>query len=86
MNCRIKIEELNNGEKRFIPQKRKSIFHVYTNLLQQDNGTVQDSLLRGIMQFFKTEQEALNVIEAYVKQQELKKDKEVKSVFYKLIS
>jgi len=38
------------------------------------------------MQFFKTEQEALNVIEAYVKQQELKKDKEVKNVFYKLIS
>jgi len=86
MNCRIKIEELNNGEKRFIPQKRKSIFHVYTNLLQEDDGTVKDSLLRGIMQFFKTEQEALNVIEAYVKQQELKKDKEVKNVFYKLIS
>jgi len=86
MNCRIKIEVLNNGEKRFVPQKRKSIFHAYTNLLQEDNGTVRDSLLGGIMQFFKTEEEALNVIEAYVKQQELKKEKEVKSVFYKLIS
>lgn len=85
MNCRIKIEELNNGEKRFVPQKRKSIFHVYTNLLQEDNGIVKDSLLRGIKQHFKTEQEALNVIEAYVKQKELKKGQEVKSVFYKLI-
>lgn len=85
MNCRIKIEELNNGEKRFVPQKRKNIFHSYTNLLQKESGIVQDSLLRGIKQFFKTEQEALNVIEAYVKQKELEKEQEVKSVFYKLI-
>lgn len=86
MNYRIKIEELVNGEKRFIPQKRKSIFHSYTNLLQKDNGIIQDSLLRGIKQFFKTEQEALNVIEAYIKQEVLKKRQEVKNVFYKLIN
>jgi hypothetical protein len=77
MNCRIKIEELKSGEKRFIPQKRKSIFHVYTNLVSK-GGVVQYSLLRGIKQHFKTEQEALNVIEAY-------KGQKVKSVFYKLI-
>lgn len=86
MNYRIKIEELINGEKRFIPQKRKSIFHNYTNLLQKDNGIIQDSLLRGIKQFFKTEQEALNVIEAYIKQEVLKKRQEVKNVSYKLIN
>lgn len=86
MNYRIKIEELINGEKRFIPQKRKSIFHSYTNLLQKDNGIIQDSLLRGIKQFFKTEQEALNVIEAYIKQEVLKKRQEVKNVSYKLIN
>lgn len=86
MNYRIKIEELINGEKRFIPQKRKSIFHNYTNLLRKDSGIVKDSLLKGIKQHFKTEQEALNVIEAYIKQEVLKKGEEVKNVFYKLIS
>lgn len=86
MNYRIKIEELINGEKRFIPQKRKSIFHNYTNLLQKDNGIIQDSLLRGIVMRFNTEQEALNVIEAYIKQEVLKKRQEVKNVFYKLIN
>ena len=86
MNCRIKIEELNNGEKRFIPQKRKSIFHSYTNLLQEDNGIIQDSLLIGRVMRFNTEQEALNVIEAYIKQEVLKKRQEVKNVFYKLIN
>ena len=86
MNCRIKIEELNNGEKRFIPQKRKSIFHSYTNLLQEENGIIQDSLLIGRVMRFNTEQEALNVIEAYIKQEVLKKRQEVKNVFYKMIN
>ena len=79
MNCRIKIEELKSGEKRYIPQRRKSIFHVYTNIVSKEGGVIQYSLLRGIKQHFKTEQEALNVIEAY-------KEQKVKNVFYKLIS
>jgi len=88
---RIKIEERNNGEKRYIPQvsrlvisggwiKRQRI--VWDNILTYDYGHRADSVIK---HSYSTEQEALDLIESYKKEIEKKNGEEVKSVTYKMI-
>jgi len=88
---RIKIEERNNGEKRYIPQvsrlvntggwiKRQRI--VWDNILTYGHGHRTDS---SIKHSYSTEQEALDIIESYKKQIDKKIGEEVKSVTYKII-
>ena len=88
---RIKIEERNNGEKRYIPQvsrlvntggwiKRQRI--VWDNILTYGHGHRTDS---SIKHSYSTEQEALENVESYKKQIDKKIGEEVKSVTYKII-
>jgi hypothetical protein len=88
---RIKIEERNNGEKRYIPQvsrlvisggwiKRQRI--VWDNILTYDYGHRTSSVIK---HSHSTEQEALDFIESYKKEIEKMNGEEVKSVTYKMI-
>jgi len=88
---RIKIEERNNGEKRYIPQvsrlvisggwiKRQRID--WDNILTYDYGHRTDS---SIKHSYSTEKEALENVESYKKQIDKKIGEEVKSVTYKMI-
>jgi hypothetical protein len=88
---RIKIEEKNNGEKRYIPQvtrlvitggwiKRQRI--VWDNILTYGYGHRTDS---SIKHCYSTEQDALENLESYKKQIEKKNGEEIKSVTYKFI-
>jgi len=88
---RIKIEERNNGEKRYIPQvsrlvisggwiKRQRI--VWDNILTYDYGHRADNVIR---HSYSKEQDALDIIESHKKEIEKKNGEEVKSVTYKII-
>jgi hypothetical protein len=88
---RIKIEEKNNGEKRYIPQvgtpklKTGRTIWLYTNwenILTHHNRYIA---LNGMTESYNTEQEALNVIEGYKKSILEEEGKKVKSTTYKMI-
>jgi hypothetical protein len=90
---RIKIEERNNGEKRYIPQvsrlvntggwiKRQRI--VWVNIIHNNfYGSRTSSTER---ELHNREQDALDIIERYKKSLEIEKSKEVKSTSYKMIN
>jgi|LakMenEpi03Aug12_release.lakeMendotaPanAssembly.Ray.scaffolds.fasta_scaffold3439269_1 uncharacterized protein YegP (UPF0339 family) len=88
---RIKIEEKNNGEKRYIPQvgtpklKTGRTIWLYTNwenILTHHNRYIA---LNGMTESYNTEQEALNVIESFKKNILEEDGNKVKSTTYKTI-
>ena len=79
MKFRIKIETLNNGEKRYVVQRAH---------LQITGGWIKRTEIRWEDMYgskFLTEEEATHAIEWYRKYYEQKKAEEVKSVTYKEI-
>jgi hypothetical protein len=79
MKFRIKIETLNNGEKRYVAQLAR---------LQITGGWIKRTEIRWVDMYgskFLTEEEATHAIECYRKCYEQKKAEEVKSVIYKEI-
>ena len=88
---RIKIEEKNNGEKRYIPQvgtpklKTGRTIWLYTNwenILTHHNRYI---LTNSMTESYNTEQEALNVIESFKKNILEEDGNKVKSITYKMI-
>jgi hypothetical protein len=88
---RIKIEEKNNGEKRYIPQvgtpklRTGRTIWLYTNwenILTHHNRYIA---LNSMTESYNTEQEALNVIEGFKKNILEEDGKKVKSTTYKTI-
>jgi hypothetical protein len=89
---RIKIEERNNGDKRYIPQVSKLIITgswikkqkiVWENIVYSTySGYISEM---NIDDPHKTEKKALEAIEGYKRNLETEKLKEIKSVTYKNI-
>jgi hypothetical protein len=88
---RIKIEEKNNGEKRYIPQVGTPKLRTgrvvwlgtnWENILTDCNRYIT---LNGMSESYNTEQEALNVIEGFKKYILEEDGKKVKSTTYKTI-
>jgi hypothetical protein len=76
---RIKIEELQNGEKRYIPQKGE--LHISRSWIQR-----QEIRWRSIGDDkYISETEAMRIIENNKEYEELKKGLEIKSTTYKMI-
>ena len=76
---RIKIEELKNGETKYIPQKA---------VLRISGGWIKRPEIRWVDMFagsFSSEELALEKIELDIKWEELQKGKEVKSTTFKRI-
>lgn len=78
---RIKIEELKNGETKYIPQK--GYLHITGGWIKRPEIRWENMLARGCS--FSNEETALQKIELYKKLEEQKKSKEVKSTSYKMI-
>lgn len=88
---RIKIEERNNGEKRYIPQVGKTKLRTgriiwlntnWENIITQYNRYI---LTNGMTESHNTEKDALNVIEGYKKSILEEEGKKVKSITFKTI-
>ena len=88
---RIKIEESNNGEKRYIPQVGTNKLRTgrvvwlgtkWENIITQYNRYIISNY---ITESYDTEQKALNVIEGYKKSILEEESKKVKSTTYKTI-
>jgi len=88
---RIKIEEKNNGEKRYIPQVGTPKLRTgrvvwlgtnWENIITQYNRYI---LTNGMTESHNTEQEALNVIESFKKNILEEDGNKVKSTTYKTI-
>jgi len=76
---RIQIEELQNGEKRYIPQKGE--LHISRSWIQR-----QEIRWRSIGDArYISETEAMRIIENNKEYDELKKGLEIKSTTYKMI-
>jgi hypothetical protein len=76
---RIQIEELQNGEKRYIPQKGE--LHISRSWIQR-----QEIRWRSIGDArYISETEAMRIIENNKEYEELKKGLEIKSTTYKMI-
>jgi hypothetical protein len=76
---RIQIEELQNGEKRYIPQKGE--LHISRSWIQR-----QEIRWRSIGDTrYISETEAMRIIENNKEYDELKKGLEIKSTTYKMI-
>ena len=76
---RIKIEELKNGEKKYMPQK--GYLHVSSGWIKRQE-IRWENMFHG---FFSTEELALEKIELAKKHEEEIKGKEVKSTTYKIV-
>ena len=89
---RIKIEELNNGEKRYIPQVGKPLLKIgrFNYRVEWWNLLIHRGFYWRIDQFVKepynTEEEALSAIEYYKTQIQIRKAEEVKTTTYKVIN
>jgi hypothetical protein len=91
MYYRIKIEELNNGEKLYIPQIcklkiKKRMFKqtqelVWYNILRAHGSTFGSS--DTITVRYGNEEDALKVIEGHKNRYQIEEDNKVKSVTYK---
>jgi hypothetical protein len=91
---RIKIEELNNGEKLYIPQVCKLQINrrlfgqtqtlVWYNIHYDPNGTTF-SLSKTISEKYQYEEDALKVIEEHKNRYQIEEDNKVKSTTYKMI-
>jgi hypothetical protein len=88
---RIKIEEHNNEEKRYIPQVGTPNLRTgrvvwlgtkWENIITHHNRYIASN---GMTESYNTEQEALNVIEGYKKSILEEEGKKVKSITYKII-
>jgi len=86
---RIKIEELNNGEKKYSPQCSKlstvgwlvkKVSTSWYNILQ-DGGRY--ALSRTISQWYETEEDALSAIDNYKRTRQYEEGKKIKSTTYK---
>ena len=75
---RIQIDELQNGEKRYIPQKGE--LHVYGGWVKR-----QEIRWRNIGDRYFDETQAMIIIEQHKKVDEIKRDTEVVSSLYKMI-
>jgi hypothetical protein len=76
---RIQIDELQNGEKRYIPQKGE--LHISSSWIQR-----QEIRWRSIGDArYISETEAMRIIEYKKEYEELKKGLEIKSITYKII-
>ena len=85
---RIKIEERNNGEKRYIPQVSRLVISggwIKRQRIDWDNILTYHTTSSVIKHSYSTEQDALENVESYKKQIEKKNGEEVKSVTYKNI-
>jgi hypothetical protein len=90
---RIKIEELNNGQKTYIPQVcklkiKKRMFRqtqelVWYNILKAHGSTF--GLSTEIWTKYVNEEDALKVIEDYKNKEQIEKDNKIKSTTYKMI-
>jgi len=75
---RIQIDELQNGEKRYIPQKGD--LHVYGGWVKR-----QEIRWKNIGDRYFDETQAMIIIEGHKKDEEIKRGIEVKSTTYKMI-
>jgi len=90
---RIKIEELNNGEKRYIPQVGKPLLKIgrfnyrlyWWNIIIHKGFYLRIDTDRVSKGYYYTEQEALTAIEQYKAVIQTLKDEEVKTTTYKPI-
>ncbi len=78
MKFRIKIEELNNGSKTYIPQVKK--YFTWCNIV---NNRIY--AYSSICIHHKTEEEVVEAIEKYKKKLEQERLKKLKSITYKSI-
>jgi len=88
---RIKIEELNNGEKKYSPQCSKSsivggfvksIYISWYNILQDGGRYV---LSRTKSEWYENEEDALSAIDKYKSTHQYEEGKKVKSTIYKIV-
>jgi hypothetical protein len=77
MKFRIKVEELNNGEKEYTPQVRLNICDWWWENIFTDNAT--SLTMRHI---YKTKEEALEQIERYKTYLGIEESKKVKKTTY----
>ncbi len=89
---RIKIEELNNGEKLYIPQVckleiKKKLFRQTQEIVWYNIHKVGVSfgMSKTITVRYGNEEDALKVIEGHKNRHQVEKDNEVKSTTYKMI-
>jgi hypothetical protein len=91
MEYRIKIEEKNNGEKRYIPQVGKPLLKIgkfdflsinWENIISQPPYFFT---AKSITYSYPTEKEALGIIEEYKQYVQEEEGKEVNSTTYKTI-
>jgi hypothetical protein len=89
---RIKIEELNNGEKLYIPQVckleiKKKLFRQTQEIVWYNIHKVGVSfgMSKTITVRYGNEEDVLKVIEGYKNRHQVEKDNEVKSTTYKII-
>jgi hypothetical protein len=75
---RIKIDELQNGEKRYVPEKGE--LHVYGGWIKK-----QEIRWYNIGDRYFDETQAMIVIHEHKKAEEIKRGTEVKSTTYKMI-
>ena len=75
---RIQIDELQNGEKRYVPQKGD--LHVYGGWIKR-----QEIRWKNIGNRYFDETQAMFIIEEHKKSQEIKRETEVVSSTYKII-
>lgn len=89
---RIKIEELNNGEKLYIPQVckleiKKKLFRQTQEIVWYNIHKVGVSfgMSKTITVRYGNEEDTLKVIEGHKNRHQVEKDNEVKSTTYKMI-
>jgi hypothetical protein len=89
---RIKIEELNNGEKLYIPQVckleiKKKLFRQTQEIVWYNIHKVGVSfgMSKTITVRYGNEEDVLKVIEGHKNRHQVEKDNEVKSTTYKMI-
>jgi hypothetical protein len=89
---RIKIEELNNGEKLYIPQVckleiKKKLFRQTQEIVWYNIHKVGVSfgMSKTITVRYGNEEDVLKVIEGHKNRHQVEKDNEVKSTTYKII-
>jgi hypothetical protein len=75
---RIQIDELQNGEKRYVPQKGD--LHVYGGWVKR-----QEIRWKNIGDRYLDESHAMIIIEGHKKAEEIKRETEVVSSTYKMI-
>ena len=91
-NYRIKIEELNNGEKLYIPQVCK--LEIKKRMFRQTQELVWYNIHKIGVSFgssntitvrYGNEEDALKMIEGHKNKNKIEKDNEVKRITYKMI-